>query len=284
MGLSSSTNKTTTVNTPSPQQTQAGNTLNSAFNDAFPRIQGYAAQIGGLIPNLIGQVQQGDAGINASRDWITRTLGGNDSNPYLDQMIAQSGRDTADTLSASMGTRGLTGGSSMARILAHEVSKNALGTRYADYNNNQQMQAQAAGMAPGVAAGSLAPIASLLQTAGYAGGAPLDAASRYASGMGGLFGNTGTQATTQTQSGGLLGNLLGLGLSTIALGSDIRLKEDIRRVGQTDAGLPIYIYRYKGDPVHHMGVMAQDVAEMQPDALGPLICDEFLSVYYGKVH
>ena len=217
MGLSSSTNKTTTVNTPPPQQTQAGNTLNSAFNDAFLRIQAMAAQIGGLIPNLIGQVQQGDAGINASRDWITRTLGGNDSNPYLDQMIAQSGRDTARHASAPMGTRGLTGGSSMARILAHEGARTRSALRYADYNNNQQMQAQAAGMAP--RCGGFAGTDCLAVADGRLCGRRTARCSKAGmrSGMGGLFGNTGTQATTQTQSGGLLGNLLGLGLSTIAL-------------------------------------------------------------------
>lgn len=284
MGLSSSTNKTTTVNTPSPQQVQAGNTLNSTFQSQLPRIQGYADQIGGLIPSMMERYNAGNPAVNASQDWITRTLGQGGENPYLQGMIDQGGQDTYNTMAAQAGTRGMTGGSAFNRMIGHEVNKNALGMRYQDFNNQQQRQAQAAGMAPGIAAADTIQIAPLLAAANYAGGAPLDAASRYASGMGGLFGNTGTQATTQTQSGGLLGNLLGLGLSTIALGSDIRLKEDIRRVGQTDAGLPIYIYRYKGDPVHHMGVMAQDVAEMQPDALGPLICDEFLSVYYGKVH
>ena len=68
-----------------------------------------------------------------------------------------------------------------------------------------------------------------------------------------------------------------------ASGSDIRLKEDIRRVGQTDGGLPIYTFRYKGEPKVHMGVMAQDVAKSQPEALGPLIDGEYMSVYYGEV-
>jgi hypothetical protein len=110
------------------------------------------------------------------------------------------------------------------------------------------------------------------------------ATSQYASGMGGLFGNTGTQSTTQSPS--LLGMLLQAGSNAAqaaAMGSDIRLKEDIRRVGQTDGGLPVYTYRYKGNPVVHMGVMAQDVAQTQPEALGPLIDGEFMSVYYGEV-
>jgi hypothetical protein len=43
--------------------------------------------------------------------------------------------------------------------------------------------------------------------------------------------------------------------------SDERAKEDVRRVGKTDSGQPIYTYKYKGDPsgVTHMGVMAQEL-------------------------
>lgn len=60
-----------------------------------------------------------------------------------------------------------------------------------------------------------------------------------------------------------MGGLFGLGAAAIKAfpWSDRRLKTDIRRVGTTDAGTPIYTYRYKdGGPVH-MGVMAQDVPE-----------------------
>lgn len=63
----------------------------------------------------------------------------------------------------------------------------------------------------------------------------------------------------QARMGGLFG--LGSALLGALPFSDERLKEDIRRVGQTDAGTPIYTYRYKGDAVRHMGVMAQDVPE-----------------------
>lgn len=61
-----------------------------------------------------------------------------------------------------------------------------------------------------------------------------------------------------------MGGLFGLGsalLGALPL-SDRRLKEDIKRVGTTDGGTPVYTYKYKGDNVTHMGVMAQEV----PDA------------------
>lgn len=70
--------------------------------------------------------------------------------------------------------------------------------------------------------------------------------------MGGLFGLAGT-----------------LGGSAIRAGliSDARLKENIRRIGTAENGLPIYSFRYRGDDVTHVGLMAQDVLHVKPDAV-----------------
>ena len=80
------------------------------------------------------------------------------------------------------------------------------------------------------------------------------------------------------QSQAAMGGLFGLVSAGLGMFSDRRLKTDIQRVGQTDAGTPIYTYRYVwGGPVH-MGVMAQDVPEAQvPDPSG------FLRVDYSRV-
>lgn len=76
---------------------------------------------------------------------------------------------------------------------------------------------------------------------------------------------------------GALGGLFGSALSAIPW-SDARLKTDIKRVGTTDEGTPIYTYRYKWDKVIHMGVMAQDVPEARvEDPSG------FYRVDYSKV-
>lgn len=78
---------------------------------------------------------------------------------------------------------------------------------------------------------------------------------------------------------GALGGLFGAGLS---LFSDERLKTDVKRVGKTDEGLPVYTYRYKGDGTIHMGVMAQEVLKENPDAVR-MHESGFLMVDYGKV-
>lgn len=64
---------------------------------------------------------------------------------------------------------------------------------------------------------------------------------------------------------GLFG-LGGAGLMALAF-SDERLKTDIRKVGETDEGTNIYLYRFKGDPKTQMGVMAQELEEVQPEAV-----------------
>jgi hypothetical protein len=40
-------------------------------------------------------------------------------------------------------------------------------------------------------------------------------------------------------------------------------------VGETDGGIPVYTFRYKGDPYHRteMGVIAQELEKRQPEAV-----------------
>lgn len=80
--------------------------------------------------------------------------------------------------------------------------------------------------------------------------------------------------------GGLFG-LAGAGVQAATL-SDERAKEDIQRVGETDGGLPVYTYRYKGDDRVQMGVMAQEVDRKQPRASGPTIAG-LRTVDYAEV-
>jgi len=83
--------------------------------------------------------------------------------------------------------------------------------------------------------------------------------------------NASNSASSSTFGG--IGSLIG-GLGSLASGvskltSDRRLKTDLREVGETRAGIPIYTFRYKGDPTRriHMGVVAQEVEKKRPDAV-----------------
>lgn len=73
--------------------------------------------------------------------------------------------------------------------------------------------------------------------------------------------------------GGWLGPALGVAGTVakfaplIAGISDARAKDVRQRVGFTDDGLPLYLYRYKGDDQPRIGPMAQEVAQVKPDAI-----------------
>jgi hypothetical protein len=50
--------------------------------------------------------------------------------------------------------------------------------------------------------------------------------------------------------------------------SDVRMKENIRKVGETFDGQPVYSYNYKGDDRTQMGMLAQEVEQRHPEAVG----------------
>jgi muramidase (phage lysozyme) len=85
-----------------------------------------------------------------------------------------------------------------------------------------------------------------------------------AEGTGALSGSTTTQTSPQS------------------FFSDVRLKEDIKRVGTAHNGLPIYTFKYKGDDTEqtHIGYMAQDVEKVHPEAVGE--SHGFKTVDYDK--
>jgi hypothetical protein len=98
--------------------------------------------------------------------------------------------------------------------------------------------------------------------------------------------SSGTQ--TQKQSGSFLDTLLGvgqLGLSAYSTFSDRRLKTDVEWVDTLPNGLGVYRYHYVWDEPGsdlHLGVMADEVERIMPEALGPVI-EGFQTVNYTKI-
>lgn len=58
----------------------------------------------------------------------------------------------------------------------------------------------------------------------------------------------------------------GLGFVSSLAFSDIRLKENIIHIGEEN-GYPLYLFNYRGSDQKHIGVMAQDVMKVQPEAV-----------------
>lgn len=85
----------------------------------------------------------------------------------------------------------------------------------------------------------------------------------------------------QNRSAGL-GSLFGLAGSAAMAFSDVRLKENIKRVGELANGLSTYVFNYIGDTKRQFGVMAQEALNVKPEAVSEV--DGYLVVDYGKVY
>lgn len=82
-------------------------------------------------------------------------------------------------------------------------------------------------------------------------------------------------------SGGLLSGLTSLGSAAI-MASDRRLKTGICKIGELANGLAVYTYRYIWGGPQQTGVMADEVARIKPEALGPTILG-YQTVNYGAL-
>ena len=80
---------------------------------------------------------------------------------------------------------------------------------------------------------------------------------------------------------GMLGAGVGAAGSA-AMMSDRRLKTNIDEIGTTPGGLPVYRFTYRGDDTPQVGVMAQDVLAVMPEAVVMLPCG-YMAVDYAMV-
>lgn len=69
----------------------------------------------------------------------------------------------------------------------------------------------------------------------------------------------------------------------VVIFSDIRLKRDIALVARRPDGLGLYRYRYLWSDTVYVGVMAQEVALLHPDAVVRNALDDYLRVDYARL-
>jgi hypothetical protein len=232
--------------------------------------------------------------------------------PYIDQFMGEvipgitsafegSGR-TGGGLHQGSVDRAVTG---LNRTISDADAK--AGSAY--FSGERDRMLGAAGMAPQLAATDYQDIAALGQAGeakdaygqakinedisryNYDNNKQWDYISRYLGIMNGGYpgGETvGTSTATQQQPGqGPMGAIMGGAgmamqmLPMLMAFSDERLKENVHRVGETDDGQNLYFYNYKGDPTPHVGLMAQEVEQRDPDAVVEHPSG-FKMVNYGK--
>ena len=188
----------------------------AAYNSALPGINAIAASGTEAAQGLFDDYAAGDPTIQASQGFVLDQLALEPgSNPYLDQMIADANEDTRRQLQTQLGTRGGIGGSSEYNILANALSRQSNDLRYQDYGAQMDRQARAAGMAPGLLAGSLIPLDAAMRVGNQSAMLPLNASAINSASTAGLLGQYQNTEGTQKQSGGFLGDLL---LATISAG------------------------------------------------------------------
>lgn len=100
--------------------------------------------------------------------------------------------------------------------------------------------------------------------------------------------NMGLYNAQVGQQNAMTSGLFGLGgtLGTMAmLGavSDRRLKRDIRKVADDERGFGIYRYRYLDDDRERIGVMADEVEKVMPEAVTTM-SNGYKAVYYGRLY
>lgn len=203
-------------------------------------------------------------------------------------VYAGSGRDPsgAGSFAQSLG-RGLTQG--IAPTIANQFNTNAsrmdaanntifggAGSTATGITGQQEVPltnaANAIGMIPNASTAYTTPGATQLGAANAAYQQPwtnLAALLNPVAGIAGLGGqNSGTSTTTQPQS--TLSNVIGgtsAGVGLLSLLSDKRAKEEIAPIGMLNDGQTVVRFRYKGDAPMRIGLLAQDVAEREPEAV-----------------
>lgn len=243
----------------------------AVFNSTQPQLANYAA----MQRDTYGRVAPGaEQGITGAQSLVNRNLSGANlqGNPYLDAILGKTRENVMSSVGDQFGGAGRFGSGMHQAILARELADAENRARYQDYGVERQYQQDAIGDAQNLMGGSQ----SLLNNAAelpWIGVQAANGAVRQASG------GYGTQTTKQ--SGGLGQTLMqaaGMGLQAASMFSDRRLKTNIERIGEYPDGLGRYRWTYIwGAPGE--GVMADEVAELRPWALGTPV-NGFATVNY----
>lgn len=112
---------------------------------------------------------------------------------------------------------------------------------------------------------------------GLQGGGLVAGAGQYGSGTSSSQGTSSGSSSSNEGMGKFLGTIIGA-----AAASDERLKKDVVKLGEYENGLGIYQYNYIDGRGPFVGVMAQEVKDILPEALGPEV-DGYMTVNYGMI-
>lgn len=266
--------------------TPAANALQDTYNANQPGVQGIANQFQAQLPDFINSSFQTSPLMASANGYANDVLGGkylNAGNPYLENMIDQTDRSVSNRVNSTFGAAGRTGGGAHTQVLGQSLADAQYGLRSADYNNQLSRMDGVLGQASGLEAARYAAPAAALGIASGAASLPYIGSGAYANGIGGLVGQYNTQTKTSQDSGfNNIMKYLGTAAQAASAFSDRRLKDNIERVGELPDGLGVYDYDYIWGGDRQRGVMADEVAELRPWALGPTVAG-YATVNYGAL-
>jgi hypothetical protein len=247
------------INAMTSGQRSLGNQANTAIKSMLPgQYQQYDAE---GKPTTLAQ-GSGYLTAQPSMDDITRLMP--NYKFALDQGMGQ--------LNAQMNaTGGLVSGNAIqgAQQFAQDYAGNALQQGFNNYQANRQNVASNLYNASNIGSTGI-------QTSANAGTGTASNVSNMLSSIGNAQASA-TMGAANAQAGALnnISNFAMLYGMKSAPGSDVRMKENIKAIGWLPNGLPVYSYDYKAEfkddkycgHGKHVGVMAQDVEKMIPDAV-----------------
>lgn len=269
-----------------PYAKAAASSAQGVYDANQGNLQQMSSDVQGLMPGLINQFQQGNAGVDAANSYATDVLGGKylNGNPYMSGMIDQTANDVTGRVNANFGSRGSFGGTAHTAALGTALANAENQMRYGNYSDEMSRMAQAASMTPQLAQAEYTGLNPILQTAGVGAELPYTGINALSNNLGSLFNGGKTKGPGIGTS--ILGGFAegaGKAVGAAAMASDPRLKTNIEKVGEFDDGLGIYHWNYIWGGPRHEGVMADEVATLRPWALGPKIAGEYLTVNYGAL-
>lgn len=235
----------------SQSQSQSG-------NQAFPWLR---EAFGSLAPNATA----GMDGINAFLSGDFSGLQKYKQGAGYDQATANAGRG----VTANGAAAGLLNSGSLGKALT--AAQSGLDNQYA--NNYLDTLMKKIGIGTGAG-----------QLISGAGGFNNSNSSGQSTGESQGFSSGFSNGTSSSKNG--MGSFLGSLAGGIAA-SDPRLKTDLNHIYTLPDGLKVYQFRYKEeyttDDGIQIGVMADEVKELRPEALGPLTKDGYMTVNYDKI-
>jgi len=226
---------------------------------------------------------------NAGQGYFNEVMGGKylSGNPYLQGMIDKTNRSVTDQANSQFTLGGRYGSGAHTGVLADSLAEAQNALRYQDYGSERDRMGQAASGSVAADAARAQAQAQAAQNAiqqqQVAAQIPYTGTESLASALNALFGG-GTQTQT-TKSGGGIGSILGpmaqVGSAAI-MASDPRLKDNVVKIREDADGLGWYEFDYIWSGDRQTGVMADQVAELRPHALGPVI-NGFATVNYDAL-